>query len=313
MVVTSLCYCVDDRLPLCCPLSSSINLVLWLPLPLMMLDTSDLFFPQIFSTMNTRSWHILCWNIWGINGSDKWDAVRGKIEESACSIICLQETMREFFEMSFIRKFTPRRFDSFDLIPSVGASGGILVLWSSSNFHGVVLDKRSFGINVSFTSVHDNEKWKLTSVYGPCTEPTRTKFISWFRSHEIADEENWLFLGDFNFYRSLSNRNKPGGCLSDTFISNDAIGHLGLVELPVKGRSFTWSNMQADPLLEQLDWFFTSPNWTIDYPNIEVLPMAKITYDHIPCKIQISTSMPRSNIFCFENYWVEQPDFIEIV
>uniref|UniRef100_A0A453G251 Uncharacterized protein n=1 Tax=Aegilops tauschii subsp. strangulata TaxID=200361 RepID=A0A453G251_AEGTS len=41
-------------------------------------------------------------------------------------------------------------------------------------------------------------------------------------------------------------------------IFNEIIGHLGLLELPIKGRSYTWSNMQDDPLLEQLDWFFTS-------------------------------------------------------
>ena len=41
----------------------------------------------------------------------------------------------------------------------------------------------------------------------------------------------------------------------DTLIFNDIIGHLGLVELPLKGQAFTWSNMQQDPLLEQLDWF----------------------------------------------------------
>jgi hypothetical protein len=43
--------------------------------------------------------------------------------------------------MSFIRKFAPRRFDCFDFIPSVGASGGILVLWSSSVFKGDILDE----------------------------------------------------------------------------------------------------------------------------------------------------------------------------
>lgn len=129
--------------------------------------------------------------------------------------------------MSFIRKFAPRHFDCFDFIPSVGASGGILVLWNSANFKGVVLDKKSLGITLNFASVHNNENWKLTNVYGPCTEPARTDFVSWFRNHEIHDEENWMFLGDFNFYRSLSNRNKPGACLSDTFIFNDAIGHLG--------------------------------------------------------------------------------------
>jgi endonuclease/exonuclease/phosphatase family metal-dependent hydrolase len=147
-------------------------------------------------------------------------------------------------------------------------------------------------MTVSFTSVHNSDAWKLTTVYGPCDEPARTEFIDWFRNHDIEDTENWIFLGDFNVYRSLSNRNKPGGNLADTFIFNDAIGHLGLVELPLKGRAFTWSNMQLEPLLEQLDWFFT-----IDFPNTEVLPMAKITSDHIPCKIVISTSIPRANIF----------------
>jgi len=54
-----------------------------------------------------------------------------------------------------------------------------------------------------------------------------------------------------------------------------AIGHLGLIELPLKGRAFTWSNMQQSPLLEQLDWFFTTVNWTTTFPNTLALPLAK--------------------------------------
>lgn len=122
-----------------------------------------------------------------------------------------------------------------------------------------------------------------------------------------------FFFGDFNFYRSLQNRNKPGGNLAVTLIFNDAIGHLGLVELQLKGRAFTWSNMHSDPLLEQLDWFFTLANWTVEYPSSEVLPMAKITSDHIPCKVSIGTKIPRSNIFRFENYWVDHAGFLQTV
>jgi hypothetical protein len=61
--------------------------------------------------------------------------------------------------------------------------------------------------------------------------------------------------------------------------------------------------MQHDPLLEQLDWFFTSVHWTKKYPNSLVLPMSKPISDHIPCKVTTGTSIPKSNIFRFENFW----------
>ena len=187
------------------------------------------------------------------------------------------------------------------------------MLWNSSIFRGVIVDKQSFGITMNFTSAHNGDTWFMTNVYGPCDDPARTTFINWFKGHEIDDSMNWIFLGDFNFYRSLNNRNRPGGNLADTVVFNDAIGHLGLIELPLKGRAYTWSNMQSDPLLEQLDWFFTSPNWTLDFPNTKVLPLAKITSDHIPCKIIISTQIPRSNVFRFENFWVEHDSFLTTV
>lgn len=56
------------------------------------------------------------------------------------------------------------------------------------------------------------------------------------------------------------------------FMFNDAIIALRLVELPLLGRRFTWTNKQSDPLLERLDWFFTSNSWTLSFPNILVWP-----------------------------------------
>jgi len=193
--------------------------------------------------MNNQNWNILCWNIRGINGFDKWDAITNKIEESSCSIICIQETKRDSFDTPFVRKFAPRRFDNFDFIPSIGASGGILVMWNSSHFTGVVLERKQYALTIQFTSVHNLDSWKLSTVYGPCQEPLRSEFVNWMKEQEIQDHDNWIFLGDFNFYRSLEDKNKPGGNLQDTLIFNDVIGQLGLVELPLKGRSFTWSNM----------------------------------------------------------------------
>jgi hypothetical protein len=153
----------------------------------------------------------------------------------------------------------------------------------------------------------------LTSVYGPCQGTDRDDFVNWLNDLEIQEDSNWIFMGDFNFYRSLSDRNRPGGNLNDVFIFNEIISNLGLQEIPLKGRKYTWSNMQDDPLLEQINWCFTSTNWISQYPNTLWLPLSKPTSDHIPCMVQIDTLIPKAEVFRFENFWVEQPDFFEVV
>jgi hypothetical protein len=58
---------------------------------------------------------------------------------------------------------------------------------------------------------------------------------------------------------------------------NEAINNLGLVDIPLKGRKFTWSNMQDSPLLQRLDWFFTFLAWSTTFPNTIALPLAMTT------------------------------------
>ena len=65
--------------------------------------------------------------------------------------------------------------------------------------------------------------------------------------------------------------------------------------------------------MQQLDWFFTSPAWTLSYPNTVVLPLAKSVSDHTPCKVQIGTHIPKATLFRFENYWTLIPGFMDTV
>jgi endonuclease/exonuclease/phosphatase family metal-dependent hydrolase len=234
-----------------------------------------------------RLWNILCWNIRGLNGDDKWPSIRNKIEESSAAVICLQETKMTSFDNTSIRSFAPKRFNHFVCVPSIGASGGLLVLWNSSVFAGTIILQESFAVVVRFTSVMTAQSWTLVNVYGPCVEPRRSDFVNWLHNQDIPDDDDWILVGDFNFYRYVESRNKPGGNFNDMNIFNDIINHLGLVELPIKGRAFTWSNMQLNPLLVQLDWFFTSTNWTLSFPNTVINPLARPVSDHLPCVINI--------------------------
>jgi hypothetical protein len=129
----------------------------------------------------------------------------------------------------------------------------------------------------------------------------------------MPDMIKWLVVGDFNLYRTPEDRNKPGGDHVEMYLFNEAINALGLVELPLNGKRFTWTNKQLSPLLERLDWFFTSTSWTTAYPNTYAYPLVMETSDHVPCVISISTNIPRKNFFRFENYWMEHQDFLSIV
>jgi exonuclease III len=61
-----------------------------------------------------RQWKILCWNIRGINSTNKWTAIRSKISETKCDIICLQETKRAHFDQAYLRNFCGPNFDCFE-------------------------------------------------------------------------------------------------------------------------------------------------------------------------------------------------------
>ena len=122
---------------------------------------------------------------------------------------------------------------------------------------------------------------------------------------------NWMILGDFNYIRYPQNRNREGGNINDMLLFNEAISRQAVVEIPHKGRNFTWSNMQENPWLEQLDWCFSSCQWTQTYPNTLVTSLGKSVLDQSPCMVNIETCIPRSKIFHVKNYWINHTGFLD--
>lgn len=247
-----------------------------------------------------KRWNILCWNIRGINSEDKQIAICNAVVASGCDVLCLQETKRTSFDRAFVKLLCPKRLDTFAFIPSNGASGGLLTVWNSSMFSGSIIFEESFALGIKFSSLHTNADWTLVNINGPCAGVDRLNFTSWLFGLDIPASDDWLLAGNFNYIRAPDNRNKPGGSVNDMLTFNDFIRTHSLIELPIKGRAYTWSNMQNNPLLEQLDWYFSSVHWTVAYPNTTVMPLGKPISDHTPCVVSIETSIPKSKVFCFE-------------
>ena len=197
----------------------------------------------LMNRITTRSWKVLCWNVRGLNSDKRQRSVREKVIESQCSVVCLQETKLSSCSRATMKSNYTHGFDQFVESPSRGASGGLLTAWRSDVFHGTLLQAKPYAIVMQFTSVHNNEQWFLVNVYGPCQGELRDEFVSWIYNLDIDPGQLWMLMGDFNFIRCTDNRNLPGGDINDMFIFNEIIGHLGLLELPLMGRRFTWYNM----------------------------------------------------------------------
>lgn len=142
----------------------------------------------------------------------------------------------------------------------MGASGGSIVIWKSSSFRGTKVFQNDYAASFEFFSLHNGVVWLLTNIYAPCTPVGKRSFLHWFKNMQMLDSIDWLVVGDFNLYRNLEDRNKPNADYAEMLLFNDAISYLGLIELPLKGRQYTWTNKQLPTVLERLDWFFTSAN-----------------------------------------------------
>jgi exonuclease III len=181
------------------------------------------------------------WNIRGVNSTERCDDLENKISQSNLSIICLQETKKESFDDTYLRKFCPRRLNQFACQPSIGLSGGIITIWNGSLFSGTVINQTRFQITVKLQRNASQDIFYVTNVYAPCDTEGRTEFIEWFMTLDSSLFDLWIIMGDFHMIRSTSDRNRPGGNLSNILHFNSIIQEHDLEEIPLKGRSYTWS------------------------------------------------------------------------
>jgi hypothetical protein len=70
-------------------------------------------------------------------------------------------------------------------------------------------------------------------------------------------------MGDFNLIRPPRDKSNDNFNVSEAALFNDSINNLGLIEIPLSDRQFTWSNLQDPPILARLDRVLVNPEWSM--------------------------------------------------
>jgi len=239
--------------------------------------------------------------------------VLAEMISASSDIVLLQETKLPDVPLHKRLSFLPRRLDEITFIPSIGAVGGIITAWNGSVLRSSSTYTTPHTLSTAFTSTSSSLAFTITNIYAPASPKGRPDFLDELRSIPSDPNIPWMIIDDFNMIRYPEEKNNSNFRASEAAAFNDYINTECLIELPLLDRSYTWSNQRVEPTLERIDRAFINTTWDASMPNTTLSSLTRRTSDHVPLVDNISTHIPKSNIFRFDNYWINFPGFQDTV
>ncbi|RVW35116.1 hypothetical protein CK203_085887 [Vitis vinifera] len=217
---------------------------------------------------------------------------------------------KEECDRRFVGSVWTARNKDWAALPACGASGGILIIWDAKKLSREEVVLGSFSVSIKF-ALNGCESLCLSAVYGPNISALRKDF--WVELSDIAGlaSPRWCVGGDFNVIRRSSE--KLGGSRLTPSMKDfdDFISDYELIDLPLRSASFTWSNMQVNPVCKRLDRFLYSNEWEQAFPQSIQGVLPRWTSDHWPIVLETNPFKWGPTPFRFENMWLQHPSFKE--
>lgn len=154
----------------------------------------------------------------------------------------LQETIKRKYYDDFFRVIDPSKAFTWNWIPSIGRSGGILCGIKTDRFNVLKAESGKYYIMAHLFDKKLKIDLNLATVYSPAQEDEKAQFLTEL-SHICAVNKYPLLVGgDFNILRFSSEKNKnfKGNKYSDLF--NWVINTYEMRDLGLSGGKYTWSN-----------------------------------------------------------------------
>lgn len=226
---------------------------------------------------------IISFNIRGLGGRIKKKEVRLLVRMQRPDLVCLQETKLERVDRKLCSSLWEG--DDFDWAckDASGRSGGLLVIWRkgclevSSIFFGSCF--------LGFDGFWGESKTRVSivNVYAPCD--LRGKREAWEELVTLVETSNngrWCILGDFNSVKNAGEERKGVDSFDrreDMELFCDFISEVGLIDLPLVGRKFTWYKPDGKAM-SRLDRFLISEEWLSTWGNLSQWGLQRSVSDH---------------------------------
>lgn len=93
----------------------------------------------------------------------------------------------------------------------------------------------------------------------------------------------------------------------------DFIDRYNLLNIPLSGTQFTWSNFQERPAVSKLDRFLISVGWEDLFSPIKAPTLSRLGSDHMPLVLQCGVARSGLTPLRFQAMWLLKPGFLDQV
>lgn len=261
----------------------------------------------------SRTLSFFNWEVHGLGHACRCDDVLSELLSARPSFVTLQETKLPSLNNMKKNTFLPSCLSNCVTRDSMGASGGMLTAWDASLCSLDAVSAVPFTLSASISLLADTVPFKLTNVYAPTLHDDKPAFFSELASVADSTTGAWMILGDFNLKRCPEDKNTATFNTAEANCFNDLINTLGLIEIPLVDRAYTWSSRRDDPTLVRLDRCFVNIAWDDVFPNTTLSSLTRFASDHVPLLVTACTRIPRSVCFRFENSWMHNRQFPPLI
>nr|XP_016515200.1 PREDICTED: uncharacterized protein LOC107831916 [Nicotiana tabacum] len=176
-------------------------------------------------------------------------------------------------------------FDMLIQSPTVGLSGGIVMIWKEDCVTVDEVSTTPQGIHAMVKVLPSHTLWLFSAIYASTILADRKLLWDSLVTISKSNTGNWFIGEEFN--EVVKARDKFGGNPINLSRSNlfwNCLNECRLVDLGYKGSKYTWTNKRyknrSSLILERIDRCFANDCWISQYPDASVNHLPKTNSNH---------------------------------
>jgi hypothetical protein len=250
--------------------------------------------------------NLISWNVRGLNDGAKRTRICNLLHHWKADVVCFQETKLTSVTQGLVRSLWCCKYVDWISLDSIGASGGIILMWDRRVVERVDEAIGCFSISCRFREVASSLEWVFSGVYGPNRAVERR--LMWDELAGIATvwAVPWCVGGDFNLVRYPTERAGASDLSPSMRDFSYFIFSMGLLDLSLEGGNFTWSNARSK---SRLDRFLCSPSFVDHFSRTVQKRLPRLLSDHFPILLSCGFLQRRQCPFRFETMWLKSEGF----